>query len=48
MKPVYSRLGELLGANRALYSDSDDVCMVSDPVSMAHTLSAAPCIYAKV
>jgi hypothetical protein len=41
MKLVYSRLGELLGANGVLYSYSDDVYLVSDPISMAHTLSAA-------
>jgi hypothetical protein len=41
-------MGELLGANGALYSYFDDVYMVSDPVSMAHTLSAASGIYEKV
>jgi hypothetical protein len=48
MKHVYSRLGELLGANGTLYSYSEDVYLVSDAVSMANTLCAAPVIYAKV
>jgi hypothetical protein len=48
MKHVYSRLGELMGANGALYSYSDEVYLVSDAVSMANTRCAAPGIYAKV
>ena len=48
MRPVYARLGALLGPDGALYAYSDDVYLLSDPVSMFIALAAALTIYKKV
>ncbi len=48
MRPVYARLGALLGPNGALYAYSDDVYLVSDPVNMSSALIAAHAIYKRI
>ncbi len=48
MRQVYARLGALLGPDGALYTYSDDVYLLSDPVSMSIALADAPAIYKKV
>ncbi len=44
MRPVYERLGALLGLDIALYAYSDDVYLVADPDNMSAALATAPSI----
>jgi len=48
MRPVYTRLGALLGPEGDLYAYSDDVYLVDDLASMAVALLASPTIYKRV
>ena len=48
MRQVYARLGALLGPDGALYTYSDDVYLLSDPVSMSIVMVDAPTIYMNV
>ena len=43
-----ARLGELLGADGALYAYSDDVYLVSNTATMSVALTGAPAIFRKV
>jgi hypothetical protein len=45
---VYAKLQVLLGPNGALYEYSDDVYLVSDPVSRAKALTASLGTYGKI
>jgi hypothetical protein len=48
MKPVYARLGALLGPDGALYAYSDHVYLVSNPINMSIALVATLDIFKKV
>jgi len=47
MYPVYARLQALLGPDGALYSYSEDLYLISDPIGMAKALAASPTICTK-
>jgi hypothetical protein len=48
IRPVYARLGALLGPDGALYAYSYDDYLVSDPVNMSNALSIAPRSYKRM
>jgi hypothetical protein len=48
MRPIYERLGALLGLDGALYAYSDNIYLVADPGNMSAALAAAPSFYRKV
>ena len=47
-RPVYERLGAILGPDGTLHAYSDDVYILSDTDNMAAALAAAPSLYRKV